>query len=440
MAESGPTLTSLAEQISKITSTITTYLEEKRLTAPSFAADSPTNFPNLSPELFQQRQVLLDAINDLQILVQGPSESVFNYVHTAAPDVAALNVLNYFDFWATVPLDGSASYAEIAARVKLPEDVVKRILQHSTNLRLFAETEPGKQATRIRHSSRSAAVAKNSGLKSLIQAILDDAGPPTTILHEALQRYSRGKPELTQEQRESAFALLHSGGMYSGHTNYFEYQESGDGWRSRSYTKFMGYLKEIFHMENLVLDLKDWKAVGKASVVDVGGSAGHDAVVLAKTFPDLTLTVQDLPKVRTQFEATVPEELKERISFSEHNFLEPQSVRADIYLLKMILHDWADADAIKILQALRPALKPGARVVLLEYIGDRGETETPLPRSMRQWGTATDLRLMALFNTKERQVDAWKRLFNAADERFDVAEVNTKQEDFFAVVEATWRG
>jgi hypothetical protein len=168
-----------------------------------------------------------------------------------------------------VPLDGTASYDEIAEKVKLPVDVVTRILQHSTNLRLFAETEPGKRSTKIQHSSRSAAVAKNTGLKSLIQAVLDDAGPPTTILHEALQRYSRGKPELTQEQKESAFALLHSGGAYSAHTNYFEYQESGDGWRSKSYTKFMGYLKEIFHMENLVLDLKDWKAVGKASVVDV---------------------------------------------------------------------------------------------------------------------------------------------------------------------------
>ena len=198
----------------------------------------------------------------------------------AAPDVAALNVLNYFDFWAAVPLDGTASYAEIAERVKLPVDVVTRILQHSTNLRFFAETEPGKRSTRIGHSSRSAAVAKNSGLKSLIQAVLDDAGPPTTILHEALQRYSRGKPELTQDQKESAFALLHSGGAYSGHTNYFEYQESGDGWRSKSYTKFMGYLKEIFHMENLVLDLKDWKAVGKASVVDVSTSSTANSNVI----------------------------------------------------------------------------------------------------------------------------------------------------------------
>jgi len=82
MTDSGPTLTSLAKQISDITATITAHLEEKKSIAPSFAADSPTNFPDITPELFHQRQVLLDAINDLAILVQGPSESVFNYVHT----------------------------------------------------------------------------------------------------------------------------------------------------------------------------------------------------------------------------------------------------------------------------------------------------------------------------------------------------------------------
>jgi hypothetical protein len=82
MAGLEPTLTSLAAQISQITSTITTYLVDNKLKAPSLAGDSPTNFPDLSPELFHQRQVLLDAINDLAVLVQGPSESVFNYVHT----------------------------------------------------------------------------------------------------------------------------------------------------------------------------------------------------------------------------------------------------------------------------------------------------------------------------------------------------------------------
>jgi hypothetical protein len=173
----------------------------------------------------------------------------------------------------------------------------------------------------------------------------------------------------------------------------------------------------------------------------VGGSAGHDAVVLANHFPDLTITVQDLPKVKSVFEANLPTDLKSRVSFLEHDFFQPQPIQADVYIFKMILHDWPDHDAVKILQALIPALKPGARVILFEYIGNQGETDGPaLPRSIQQMGTATDLRLMALFNGKERPVESWTQIFKAADERFEIAGVKSNPQNFFAVIEAVWCG
>lgn len=184
-------------------------------------------------------------------------------------------------------------------------------------------------------------------------------------------------------------------------------------------------------------------ASNPADIIQVGGSAGHDAIVLARDFPDLTITVQDLPKVKSEFDANLPAELKSRVSFMEHDFFQPQPVQADIYIFKMILHDWPDQEAAKILQALIPSLKPGARVILFEYIGDQGGSADgpPLPRSIRQMGTATDLRLMALFNGKERHVDTWRHIFRAADERFEVAAVKADpQKNFFAVIEAVWRG
>lgn len=43
-------------------------------------------------------------------------------------DAAVLKIMNKFDFWSAVPLDGSASYDEIAERTNLPIDAVRRIL------------------------------------------------------------------------------------------------------------------------------------------------------------------------------------------------------------------------------------------------------------------------------------------------------------------------
>ncbi|OAX79556.1 hypothetical protein ACJ72_06121 [Emergomyces africanus] len=447
MTETEPTLNGLAAKITELSETLTKLLQEKNIPAPTFAADSPTSYVNQTPEIFMIRQRLLDALNDMGYLTQGPSESIFNYVHTAIPDAAALNTLNYFDFWSAVPLAGSASYAEIAKHTSLPEDVAHRLLQHAMTLRIFSETEPGKPSSLVQHTSRSAALARSSGLKALVSTVLDDAGAPVMVLNEALARYSRGKPALTQEMNESSFALFHRSGIYGKYSNSWEFLENDGegekkGWRAANFAVFMRYVKEIFHLEEVLVKCHDWKTEGKATVVDViGCSAGHDAVVLARNFPDLNIIVQDLPKVKPVFEAELPSDVKTRVSFIAHNFFQPQPVEADIYIIKLILHDWPDLEAAKILRALVPALKPGARVILVEYIGKHDSTEgSSLPRSVQQMGTATDLRIMALFNAKERVVDDWKNIFHNADERFDVTSVKANPETFFAVVEAVWRG
>ena len=130
----------------------------------------------------------------------------------------------------------------------------------------------------------------------------------------------------------------------------------------------------------------------------------------------------------------------------KHNMFDPQPISADVYLLKQILHDWPDVEAIKVLRALIPAMKPGARVILVEYVGQKddaeeeGEGEGEGLRILRGMGSATDLRVMALFNTKERPVSAWKKLFEEADERFEVRRVKGEKTAFYAVVEAVWRG
>lgn len=187
------------------------------------------------------------------------------------PDVAALDILNHFDFWSAVPLDGSASYADIAKHVALPQEVVRRVLEHAVTLRLFAKaSEPG----HVKHTSRSAAVAKQPGLKALVSTVLNDAGPPLAVMPQALERYSRNKTTLTTNMGETSFALLQSGALARGYKNSWELlEQDGEGerkgWRQRNFVTFMAYLKEIFQLEKVILESFDWKTAGKATVVDV---------------------------------------------------------------------------------------------------------------------------------------------------------------------------
>ena len=41
---------------------------------------------------------------------------------------------------------------------------------------------------------------------------------------------------------------------------------------------------------------------------------------------------------------------------------------ADAYLLKLVFHDWGDADCVRILETIRRAAPPGARLFVCEFI------------------------------------------------------------------------
>jgi len=59
--------------------------------------------------------------------------------------------------------------------------------------------------------------------------------------------------------------------------------------------------------------------------------------------------------------------LKDRINFQAHDFWTPQSVKdADVYFIRFCLHDYSDDDAVKIQRNIIPAMKHGARLVVMD--------------------------------------------------------------------------
>lgn len=78
--------------------------------------------------------------------------------------------------------------------------------------------------------------------------------------------------------------------------------------------------------------------------------------------------MQDVEGVVEQGRSALPSALTERVTFQVHDFFTPQPVSADVYLLRFILHDHPDAQAVKILQNLLPVMKKGSRVILNEGV------------------------------------------------------------------------
>lgn len=130
--------------------------------------------------------------------------------------------------------------------------------------------------------------------------------------------------------------------------------------------------------------------------------------------------VEDLPETISNSSALLsshPETIRSRISTKSHDFFTPQTLKgADIYLFRMILHDWPASEALNILRNHLEALKanPRARIVIMD-------TVVPLPGSISVVEEALlrvrDLTMIQTFNSKERELGEFTELFaQAADE------------------------
>lgn len=117
----------------------------------------------------------------------------------------------------------------------------------------------------------------------------------------------------------------------------------------------------------------------------MGGGVGHIVHALLTHNSNASCIVQDLPGIVAQGEKAIPQEVQGRITFQAHDFFKDQPVHgADIYLLRHNLHDWSNKYACKILKALVPALKPGAKVVLNDrVIPGLGEAHYLMEREAR---------------------------------------------------------
>lgn len=134
-----------------------------------------------------------------------------------------------------------------------------------------------------------------------------------------------------------------------------------------------------------VLEGYPWGSMESGLVVDVGGSKGEYGIKIAQKYPGIKVVIQDLPDVVSKARSNAPQDLGDMVSFMAHDFFTEQPVKgADVYFLRWILHDWSDKYSIRILRALIPALKKGAKVVLHEYIvPEPGETLSLQDKTLR---------------------------------------------------------
>ena len=70
----------------------------------------------------------------------------------------------------------------------------------------------------------------------------------------------------------------------------------------------------------------------------------------------------------------------------------------DVYLLSNVLHDWDDAAATTILRTVRAAMRPDARLLVVENVLDAPGRTAPQQRDVH----LVDLHMLVMFGARER--------------------------------------
>jgi len=145
-------------------------------------------------------------------------------------------------------------------------------------------------------------------------------------------------------------------------------------------------------------------------VADIGG--GHGSFlrgILSETkIPQGILF--DRPEVIAQAGAPVPSELDHRYSTMGGDFFKSVPDQCNLYILRHIVHDWADGDAVTILQNCRKAMCPGGKILIIELLlKDSNEPD---------FGRFMDLTMLTLLQGRERTLFEYGKILSAAKLRF----------------------
>ncbi|MCV7376926.1 methyltransferase [Mycolicibacterium arabiense] len=148
----------------------------------------------------------------------------------------------------------------------------------------------------------------------------------------------------------------------------------------------------------------DTEGVGLA--IDVGGANGALLRELRVANPGLRGVVFDRPDVATAVAPVVAESGEsDHIQVIGGDFFEGVPA-GDLYLLKFILHDWDDDRCVQILSRCREAMRPGARVVIIEMIV--GESNDPGVAALM------DLNMLVVTGGRERSITEYDELLKRA--------------------------
>lgn len=146
---------------------------------------------------------------------------------------------------------------------------------------------------------------------------------------------------------------------------------------------------------------------GIDTLADIGGGNGTKLMAILNRYPAMRGILYDLPQVvdraAPRFTAVG---LADRCRLISGDFFQEVPTGADAYLMRHIIHDWDDEKSLVILRNCHKAMKPGAKLLLVESV---------IPSGNEPFGAKfLDLTMMLIPGGLERTAEQFRDLYTQA--------------------------
>ncbi|KAH7136181.1 S-adenosyl-L-methionine-dependent methyltransferase [Dendryphion nanum] len=431
-----PSVLSLAKQVLELSARISTYLDSSAHVH-SELRESSAEVPS-SEEYEALRAPLNDAALDLLRLINGPKNTLRSFFFSHY-DLAALQVALDRRFFHHVPLMTSSSGSggeilsngncitkqgatirDIALKANMDEDRTGRIMRLLATHRIFEE-DTGERDV-FRHTAASALLARDNDF----HATADMQHPTEKILYHRMDDMLKAVSQTSALIKKSPYVSSTENSPFAtayGMKVYQYYEENPE--KGKRFAQAMSSWSQLDRQISELRDAFPWETLGSGKVVDIGGGSGHISIALAQQYPFLHFVVQDIsPNMLSQSQDSTIASLKDRISFQQHDFFQPQPIHdAGAFLLRQCLHNYNDADCVKIIKAVVPALekcKKGTPFLINDVIMPKsGSTTRYEEHHLRQ----VDFCMLVVLGAKQRSEEDFVELLKEADSRFKIVNV-----------------
>jgi SAM-dependent methyltransferase len=281
--------------------------------------------------------------------------------------------------------EGPETHETLAAKTGTHAEALRRVLRLLASAGVFAEGADGRfELTRVGAALRSGPGSSRAAARLF-------AGPMVwQCWGDLLTTVRTGEP---------AFPRIFK-------TNSFEYFADHPE-EAAVFDEAMGSFTAM--ISGMVAAAYDFS--GMREVIDVGGGDGRLLTGILRAYPDLRGTVLDLPRLAASAMRQIAEaDLVDRYRFVGGDFFEAVPEGFDAYLLKHVIHDWDDARAVHILENCRRAMKPGAKLLIIEGVCPPRIDGSPESRG----AAANDVNMLVCTGGRQRSEAEFRELYAAA--------------------------